>query len=141
MFLSEDDYKGVCDDFEMEAIEANTDLRLTSERAAQEMVCSYTRGRYDMARAYAATGDDRNVMLVQCTVNIVLWLMIHRLPESMGHERRECLYNDTIKWLKAVQDGKASPDFPYYSSDDGTDTDTHNPIRFGGDKPVVFGGY
>ena len=36
MFLNDDDYKAVCDDFEFETLQANTDLRLTAERAAQE---------------------------------------------------------------------------------------------------------
>jgi len=70
-------------------------------------------------------------MLVQVAVNITLWLMIHRLPQSMGHERRECLYNDSIKWLKDVQASKASPDLPTYMSEDGTESDAANPVRYG----------
>lgn len=84
MFLNDDDYKAVCDDFEFETLQANTDLRLTAERAAQEQISSYTRGRYDMARAFRQTGEDRNPQLVQCCVNIALWLMVHRLPQNMG---------------------------------------------------------
>lgn len=82
MFLNDDDYKAVCDDFEFETLQANTDLRLTAERAAQEQISSYTRGRYDMARAFRQTGEDRNPQLVQCCVNIALWLMVHRLPQT-----------------------------------------------------------
>lgn len=63
MFLNDDDYKAVCDDFEFETLQANTDLRLTAERAAQEQISSYTRGRYDMARAFRQTGEDRNPQL------------------------------------------------------------------------------
>ena len=94
MFLNDDDYKAVCDDFEFETLQANTDLGLTAERAAQEQISSYTRHRYDMARAFRQTGADRNPQLVQCCVNIALWLMVHRLPQNMGIERRESLYNE-----------------------------------------------
>lgn len=87
-----------------------------------------------MEKAFAAEGEDRNAMLVQCAVNITLWLMIHRLPQNMGHERRECLYNDSIKWLRDVQSSKASPELPTYVSCDG-DTDAHNPVRFGSMPP------
>lgn len=52
--------------------------------------------------------------------------MIHRLPQNMGHERRECLYNDSVKWLRDVQNSKASPDLPTYTGTDG-ETDAHNP--------------
>ena len=119
---------------EMEQLSALTDDRLTAERAALEQISSYTRHRYDMERAFAAEGDDRNAMLVQCAVNITLWLMIHRLPQNMGHERRECLYNDSIKWLKDVQTSKASPDLPTYIDSEGK-TDTQNPVRFGSMPP------
>lgn len=52
----------------------------------------------------------------------------------MGHERRECLYNDAVKWLRDVQSSKASPDLPLYISPDGN-TDTRNPVRSGSMPP------
>jgi hypothetical protein len=134
VFLTIDDYKSVCDDFEFEHICANQADRLTAERAAMEQIGSYTRHRYDMVQAFAAQGEDRNPMLVQCMVNITLFLMIHRLPQNMGHERRECLYNDSIKWLRDVQTSKASPDLPTYTGEDGR-MDTHNPVRTGSMPP------
>lgn len=134
MFLNEDDYKAVCDDFEFETLQANTDIRLWAERAAQEQISSYTRQRYDMEQAFATEGEERNQQLVQCCVSISLWLMCHRLPQSMSHERRECLYNDAIKWLRDVQASKASPNLPTYTAADGT-PDAHNPIRSGSMKP------
>lgn len=134
MFLTVEDYRSVCTEFEMEQLSALTDDRLIAERAAMEQISSYTRHRYDMERAFNAEGEDRNAMLVQCTVNITLWLMIHRLPQSMGHERRECLYNDSIKWLKDVQASKASPELPTYISADGNH-DANNPVRYGSMPP------
>ncbi|MBQ9187351.1 MAG: DUF1320 family protein [Prevotella sp.] len=134
MFLTEDDYKSVCDTYEFETLQADTAVRLTAERAAIEQVKGYTRHRYDMEKAFSAEGCDRNPMLVQVTVNIALWLMIHRLPQQMGHERRECLYKESIQWLKDVQASKASPDLPTYVSEDG-DTDAANPVKWGSEKP------
>ena len=134
MFLTVEDYRSVCTEFEMEQLSALTDDRLIAERAAMEQISSYTRHRYDMERAFATEGEDRNAMLVQCAVNITLWLMIHRLPQYMGHERRECLYNDSIKWLKDVQASKASPELPTYISADGNN-DANNPVRYGSMPP------
>ena len=133
MFLTDDDYKAVCDDFEFEQLQAHTDIRKQAEKAAFEKISSYTRDRYDMTKAFAQKGDCRNSMLVDCAVNISLWLMVHRLPQNMGHERRECLYNDAIKWLRDVQASKSSPDLPIYESDTGEDT--RNPVRFGSMTP------
>ena len=133
--LTLDDYRSVCDDYEFKLITQNDDIRLTAEAAAMEQIASYLRHRYDTDRAFAAVGPDRNSMLVQCAVNISLWLMVNRLPQNKVHERRECLYNDSIKWLRDIQAGKASPDLPLYQSPDGSDGDTHNPVRFGSMKP------
>ena len=134
MFLTLDDYRAVCDDYEFRVISQNGEVRDGAEAAALEQIASYIRHRFDCDRAFSASGCCRNSMLVQCAVNIALWLMVHRLPQNMGHERRECLYNDSIKWLRDIQAGKASPDLPTYQSDDGN-TDTRNPIRFGSMKP------
>ena len=130
MFLTVEDYRSVCDDFEFEQITHSPETREAAETAAMEQIASSLRSRYDIERAFAQQGECRNAMLVQCAVNIALWLMVHRLPQSMGHERRECLYNDAVKWLRDVQASKASPDLPLYISSDGS-TDTHNPIRSG----------
>lgn len=137
-FLTLEDYQGVCDDYEYRVISGNSEARETAEAAALEQVASYIRHRYDVAAAFAASGTDRNYMLVQCVVNISLWLMVHRLPQNMGHERRECLYNDAVKWLRDIQAGKASPDLPTYKSEDGADDDTRNPIRAGSMRPNVY---
>ena len=134
MFLTLDDYSSVCDDYEFKQITEKEDVRLKAEAAAIEEIASYLRSRYDIDRAFAAVGSCRNAMLVQVAVNISLWLMIHRLPQGMGHERRECLYNDSIKWLRDVQASKASPDLPLYISADGN-TDARNPVRSGCMKP------
>lgn len=135
MFLTLDDYRAVCDDYEFKQITQNDDIRTTAEAAAMEQIGSYLRHRYDIDRALSASGFCRNAMLVQCAVNISLWLMVHRLPQNMGHERRECLYNDSVKWLRDIQAGKASPDLPTYQSHDGSDDDLRNPVRCGSMKP------
>ena len=73
MFLTLDDYRGVCDEYELKQITQNEETRLTAEAAAMEQIGSYLRYRYDMARVFASEGSDRNAMLVQCAVNISLW--------------------------------------------------------------------
>ncbi len=136
MFLTIEDYQSVCDSFELEQVTASEAERLTAERAAMEQICSYTRHRYDMQQAFAAEGERRNAMLVQCMVNITLWLIIHRLPQNMGHERRECLYNDSVKWLRDVQRTFQSVAEPAgrLPGQDG-ETDAHNPVRYGSMPP------
>lgn len=138
MFLTIDDYRAVCDDYEFRIISQNGEVRAGAEAVAFEQIGSYLRHRYDIDRALSASGSCRNAMLVQCAVNISLWLMVHRLPQNMGHERRECLYNDAIKWLRDIQAGKASPNLPLYQSPDGSADDLRNPVRCGSMKPSHY---
>ena len=77
MFLTVEDYRSVCDDYEFEQITQSPETREVAEAAALEQISSYLRSRYDIDRAFAASGSCRNAMLVQVAVNISLWL-IHR---------------------------------------------------------------
>ena len=92
--LTLDDYRSVCDDYEFKLITQNDDIRLTAEAAAMEQIASYLRHRYDTDRAFAAVGPDRNSMLVQCAVNIALWLMIHERGGAESAER--CRLSHTL---------------------------------------------
>jgi hypothetical protein len=57
----------------------------------------------------------------------------------MGSDRRTELYEESVRWLRDVQASKASPDLPKYVSEDGSDTDTHNPVRWGSAIDKVSG--
>lgn len=139
MLINITDFSTVCSDYEIEQLTALGEELQIAERAALEQMASYLRHRYDTEKAFSATGEERNPMLVQCAVNITLWLLIHRLPQNMGHERRECLYNDAIKWLRDVQNSKASPDLPTYTDpDDPDDPDAGNPVRCGSMSPNYY---
>lgn len=130
MFLEDRDYKVVCNDDTLDIItQSDEQTRRDAERSAQEEVEGYLRARYDTAKAFAQTGDKRNAMLVRVTVSIALFYLGQSLPQFMGNEQRETMYNNAIAWLKDVQSGKAMPDLPLYESEDGEDP--QNPVRFG----------
>ena len=130
-FLVTTDYQAVCDDYEFEQIMANASARTQAEAAAVQLIASYTRNRYDIDTELAKTGDERDPMLVNVAVNIALWFLVHRLPQQMGLDRRDQLYDEAVKWLKDVQASRATPDWARYVSDDGTDTDANNPVQYG----------
>lgn len=132
MFLTEDDYKVVCDADELDVLtRSDTATRQKAERVAMEEVASYLRPRYDTDKAFAAVGDDRNDMLVQVTANIALYYLVHWLPGSLALDGRQELYENAIAWLTRVSKGGAMPNLPTYTGENG-ETDTSNPVRFGG---------
>lgn len=138
MFLTEDDYKVVCDDDELDVLtRSDPATRQKAERVAMEEVASYLRPRYDTDKAFAAEGDDRNDMLVQVTVNIALFYLAHWLPQSLALDGRQELYDNAIAWLTKVSKGGTMPNLPTYTSEDGQ-TDTSNPMRFGGIPPSDY---
>lgn len=138
MFLTEDDYKVVCDEEELDVLtRSDPATRQKAERVAMEEVASYLRPRYDTDEAFAASGDDRNDMLVQVTANIALYYLAHWLPGSLALDGRQELYENAIAWLTRVSKGGAMPNLPTYTSEDGQ-TDTSNPMRFGGMPPSDY---
>ncbi|MDR2131008.1 MAG: DUF1320 domain-containing protein [Odoribacteraceae bacterium] len=137
-FITPDDYKAVCDDDELDILTRDDpDTRRKAERVAMEEVASYLRPRHDMDKAYAATGDDRNAMLVQVTVNIALYYLAHWLPSALALEGRQELYDRSIDWLAKASKGATMPGLPTYAGENG-DTDTSNPVRHGSMPPARY---
>lgn len=130
MFLEDRDYRVVCSDETLDIIsQSDEQIRLDAEKSAQEEVEGYLRARYDTAKAFAKQGDKRNAMLVRVMVSVTLFYLGQSLPQAMGNEQRETMYNNAIAWLKDVQSGRAMPDLPLYESADGEDS--QNPVRYG----------
>ncbi len=131
IFLTETDFRAVCDDATLAVIhQADPDNLDRAEGYAIEEVSGYLRSRYDMKKAYATTGNQRNAQLVMITCDVVLYHLVAWLPKRIGFEIRETRYTNAIAWLKDVQKGNATPDLPILTNDDGQDIGT--PARWGG---------
>lgn len=130
MFLEDRDYKVVCNDDTLDIItQSDEQTRHDAEASAQEEVASYLRSRFDMDKAFAKTGKERNNMLVRITVCITLYYLGQRLPQYMGNEQREAMYENAKSLLKDIINSQSTPDLPLYESEDGEDP--QNPVRFG----------
>lgn len=130
MFITDEDYRTVCTQKELEVIsQSDEKIRERAQASAMEEAASYLRSKYDMNRAYSATDGERNPQLVQVVANISLYYLVHNLPGNMAKEGRTILYENAIEWLKTVQSGKASPNLPGYEDDE------NNPSAY----PIFFG--
>lgn len=138
MFIELTDYKTVCGQRELDVItQSDPETRQRAERVAMEDVAGYLRPRYDVEKAFAAQGEARNPMLVQVTVDIALYYLVHWLPQNLALDRRQELYDEAVAWLTRVSKGTTMPDLPTYTGEDG-ETDASNPMRFGGMPPNVY---
>lgn len=131
MFLTTDDYRVVCSEADLDIItQSSEETRRQAERIAMDEVAGYVRSRYDIDKAYAAEGEERNAMLMQITVSIALYYLSKWLPQYMGSDVRLELYDNAIARLRDIQKGAFSPDLPEYAADD---------EEAAGAQPMIFG--
>lgn len=130
-FIIKEDFKAVCDPQTLEVInQADADNLERAIGYAMEEVASYLRSRYDINKAFSQEGTERNAQLVMILCDVALYHLVAWLPKRIGFEIRETRYNNAISWLKDVQSGKATPDLPPLTNEQGEDIG--NPIRYYG---------
>ena len=138
MFIEEEDYRTVCSPRELEVLQqANTPTRLRAERVAMEEVASYLRMRYDIDRAYAATGNERNAHLVQLCVTVTLYYLVQWLPQKMASAHRTEQYERAIEWLRLAQAGKVTASLPL-AGESNTPGQNSFPCMAGGMKKQTY---
>ncbi|WP_143349725.1 MULTISPECIES: phage protein Gp36 family protein [Elizabethkingia] len=103
-------------------IQRKTDVLHQAELAAQAEMESYLRERYNVAKIFAATGDDRNALIVLYMIDIALYHLHSNISADNIPELRIIRYNAAKDWLKDVAKGNISPDLPEKEVTDGTDT-------------------
>ena len=119
MFIDTEDYKVVIGDAALKVVSQSSPENIANAEAeAIEEISGYLRPVYDTAAIFAATGNDRNRLIVMYTADIVLYHLTASQPQKMGSEIRKGRYERAIKWLEGVQAGKIVPDLPLAGSDD-----------------------
>ena len=118
MFIDTEDYKVVIGDAALKVVSQSSPENIANAEAeAIEEISGYLRPVYDTAAIFAATGNDRNRLIVMYTADIVLYHLTASQPQKMGSEIRKERYERAIKWLEGVQAGKIVPDLPLAGSD------------------------
>ncbi len=119
MFIDTEDYKVVIGDAALKVVSQSSPENIANAEAeAIEEISGYLRPVYDTAAIFAATGNDRNRLIVMYTADIVLYHLTASQPQKMGSEIRKERYERAIKWLEGVQAGKIVPDLPLAGSED-----------------------
>lgn len=67
---------------------------------------------YDTAAIFAATGSNRNALLLIFVKDIAVWHLINLSNPGIDSDLREKRYNSAVSWLKGVQRGDIQPDLP-----------------------------
>lgn len=68
---------------------------------------------YDVAAIFAATGDNRNPILLLYVKDFAVWHYIQLANPNVEMQLRLERYEKAIKWFDKVQRGQTNPDLPY----------------------------
>lgn len=84
-------------------------VEICEDRAVAEMRC-YLSKRYDCDKIFAATGKERNQLVLMMAIDIAIYhiISIHN-PQSIKGIRKE-RYERAVEWMKAVADEEISID-------------------------------
>jgi len=129
MFIQEEELRSVAYSYQLEQIVENdaTILQMAIEAATEE-VRGYLSSRYNTAAAFAATGADRNPLLVEITKDIALWYIIRLSNVDIIYEPVKERYDRAVKWLDRVAAGTITPDLPAATDENG---EYVQPMRYG----------
>jgi len=129
MFIQEEELRSVAYNYQLEQIVENdaTILQMAIEAATEE-VRGYLSSRYDTTAAFAATGADRNPLLVEITKDIALWYIIRLSNVDILYEPVKERYDRAVQWLDRVARGTITPDLPAATDENG---DYIQPLRCG----------
>ncbi|MGQ1929582.1 phage protein Gp36 family protein [Ornithobacterium rhinotracheale] len=140
MFLQKEDLKNKIYDYQVDLItEGDDSIVLQAMTAAEQELKSYLQGnhkreyldgrlRYDVDKIFAAQGEERNAMLLNCAINIAKWNIVDLCNADIIHEKAKERYDRSIDWLKALAKGEVNlPDLPVLSWDDSGSTDPNDP--------------
>lgn len=129
MFITVQEMRTAIYEHVMDDISANDDATVQQciEAAVSEMK-SYLASRYDVAAIFAATGSDRDPLILENTKVVAVWNLIRLSNSELIYEQWRERYDRVIDFMNKVSEGGITPTLPIATDAQG------NPIiksRFG----------
>jgi len=112
--------------------DANSSNLDKGELIAIAEMTGYIDVRYDAEEVFAQTGTDRDPIIIQMAVYIMIYhlharISTHMIPEKIGNN-----YEVAINWLNGVKNGTLKPALPIRDAA----TEETTPSRFGGNDKL-----
>lgn len=125
MFCTPDELKTVACQYRIDQITMEDEtLVVTALETAMEEVRSYLSHRYDMQKAFGASGNERNAQLLHLTKVIALYHLVQLSNVDMLYDRVKADYDAAITFLNRCADGKLNPSLPVLEQAGAAGTDT-----------------
>jgi len=129
MFLTKEDLGSAIYGYQIDQItEDNDDLVLQAIGAAIEEVGGYLAGNslYDVAAIFAATGTNRNALILTHTATIAKWYLVELCNADIIYEQAKERYDRAVSWLTKLSKGTVTvgslPVVPIATGETETDT-------------------
>lgn len=132
MFIEKDELTTAIAEYTLGKITADDMVIRQAILAAIQEATSYLNGKYDCTAIFNATGDNRNILLLEHCKSIAVWYIIRISNADVVFEKAKIYYECAIDWLKQVagvgESGKSiAPDLPL-KTENGT---VKTPMRCG----------
>ena len=106
-FLNYDDYKTRVTPRILDLLTGDTDQLIdVAEGEAAQTITDRLGERFDLTVEFAKTGSARNRSLMRWAITIAIYIIYARVPDEQIPERVIKDYNDTIRELELLQQGK-----------------------------------
>jgi phage gp36-like protein len=113
MYITIDELKTALYSYQAQEIaEHDSDILFMNIAAAEGEARSYLAGRYNVNAIFAATGAQRNQLLLELTKNIAVWYIVRLSNVDLIYTHAKERYDAAVEWLNRVADGKLNPDLP-----------------------------
>lgn len=112
-FLTTQDFKTLIKDKILDdVIQADETILDDMERMAIGEMASYLKRRFDTTAIFAATGEERNPVIILKLLDMVIYHLHSRINPRQIPDLRAERYENAIKWLEDVAKDKIDPDLP-----------------------------
>lgn len=102
-FIEKDDYGDAIKDNILDDLTEGVDAELDSAEAkAISLMSGYLNNRYDVAQIFAATGDNRNPVILMYAVDISIYLLHRKLSWRDLPTFRSDRYKEAKEWLEKI---------------------------------------
>lgn len=107
VFLTIDDFRSKLDaDIRNQITGSDDELLDSAELQAMAIIQDAFSSTYDLDIEFAKTAGDRHMNLIRWMLNLTVYFIYERVPDSQVPERVVKNYDDTIAEIKAIEAGK-----------------------------------
>jgi len=129
-FITADDYKAYIKDRNLTQLLDGEAVALeNAETTAISTVRDALFQLYLVDEIFSTTGTARPAQVVRWVVCLSLYYLYERLPAAVMPQRIKDNYDEVMKWLRDIEDGKKPVDLPHRKKADGTSDKSK--FRFG----------